>query len=273
MDLNKELEEFNSTLREIEVQKARLKISILLMPFIIGIFLFFITRNRIKTLTVLRDETLQDLECRVTESVREAESLLAQIEDSDTNLPHFKRSDYEKCLSGYLCAYEPIRERSDLFPDTFNHHVNECLSRIEEIERQVRAFNAQFVERLLQDSEYRVDRIIQEAGSLLAQIKARDTYLTYVMLSEYEETVSEQLQICDQILTWSDIFPDAFVRKAEAARLRVMEIQRYIREFNDHFVERRLREYDYLFHRRQVNFESWLSSTLFLTITHKNSTL
>lgn len=27
------------------------------------------------------------------------------------------------------------------------------------------------------------------------------------------------------------------------------------------------------FHRRQVNFESWLSSTLFLTITHKNSTL
>jgi DNA helicase-4 len=249
MDLNKELEEFNSTLREIEVQNARLKISILLIPFIIGIFWFFIIRNRIKTLTVLRDKTLQDLECRVTESVREAELLLAQIEGSDTNLPYFKRSDYEKCLSGYLCAYEPIRERSDLFPDAFNHRVNECLSRIEGIEQQVRLINAQFVERLLQDSERRVDKIILEMGSLLAQIKARDTYLTYVMLSDYERILSEQLQTCDHILTWSDLFSDTFVRKTEAARLWVMEIQKYIREFNTHFVERRLQEYDYLFEK------------------------
>ena len=247
MDLNTELEEFNSILREIEVQHARLKISVLLIPFIIGIFLYLITRNRIKTLTVLRDETLQDLECRVTESIREAESLLAQMKGCDTNLPYFKRSDYEKYLSGYLCAYEPIRERSDLFPDAFNLRVNECLSRIGEIERQVRVLNAQFVERLLQDSEYRVDRIIQEAGSLLAQIKARDTYLTYVTLSEYEGILSTQLQICDHILTWSDLFPDTFVRKAEATRLRVMDIQKYIREFNTHFIKRRLQEYDYLF--------------------------
>jgi hypothetical protein len=249
MDLNTELEDFNSTLREIKVQHARLKISILLIPFIIGIFLYLGTRNRIKTLTVRRDETLQDLECRVTESAREAESLLAQVKGCDTNLPYFKRSDYEKCLSGYLCAYEPIRERSDLFPDAFNHRVNECLSRIEEIEQQVRLLNAQFVERLLQDSERRVDRILQEAESLLAQIKARDTYLTYTMLSEYEGILSEHLQTCDHILTWSDLFPDTFVRKAEAARLRVMGIQRYIREFNDLFVERRLQEYDYLFRK------------------------
>lgn len=249
MDLNTELEDFNSTLREIKVQHARLKISILLIPFIIGIFLFLITRNRIKTLTVRRDETLQDLECRVTESAREAESLLAQVKGCDTNLPYFKRSDYEKCLSGYLCAYEPIRERSDLFPDAFNHRVHECLSRIEEIEQQVRLLNAQFVERLLQDSEHHVERIIQEVGSLLAQIKARDTYLTYTMLSEYEGFLSKQLQTCDHILTWSDLLPDAFVRKAEAARLRVMGIQKYIREFNDHFVERRLQEYDYLFRK------------------------
>jgi len=249
MDLNAELEEFNSTLREIEVQHARLKISVLLIPFIIGIFLFFITRNRIKTLTALRDETLQDLECRVTESVREAESLLAQIKDCDTNSLYFKRSDSENYLFGCLCAYEPIRERSDLFPDAFNHRVNECLSRIEEIDRQVRELNAQFVERLLQDSEHRVDRILLEAESLLAQIEARDTYLTYIVLSEYESILSGHLQLCDRIQTWSDLFPAAFVRKAEAARLRVMEIQRYIREFNDHFVERRLREYDYLFRK------------------------
>jgi len=247
MDLNAELEEFNSTLREIEVQHARLKISVLLIPFIIGIFLFFITRNRIKTLTALRDETLQDLECRVTESVREAESLLAQIKDCDTNSLYFKRSDSENYLFGCLCAYEPIRERSDLFPDAFNHRVNECLSRIEEIDRQVRELNAQFVERLLQDSEHRVDRILLEAESLLAQIEARDTYLTYIVLSEYESILSGHLQLCDRIQTWSDLFPAAFVRKAEAARLRVMEIQKYIREFNAHFIKRRLQEYDYLF--------------------------
>ena len=247
MDLNKELEEFNSTLCEIEVQRAQLKTSVLLIPLIIGIFLFFITRNRIKTLKTLHDATLQDLECRVTESVREAELLLAQIEGSDTNLPYFKRSDYEKCLSGYLCAYEPIRERSDLFPDAFNHRVNECLSRIEGIEQQVRLINAQFVERLLQDSERRVDKIILEMGSLLAQIKARDTYLTYVMLSDYERILSEQLQTCDHILTWSDLFPDTFVRKAEAVRLRVIEVQNYIRGFNTHFINRRLQEYEYLF--------------------------
>jgi len=247
MDLNKELEEFNSTLREIEVQKARLKISILLMPFIIGIFLFLITRDRIKTLTVLRDKTLQDLEHQVAEGVREAELLLAQIKDCNTDLSFFKRSDHEKYFSGYLYAYEPIRERSDLFPDAFNLRVDECLSRIEEIGRQIRVLNAQFVERLLQDSEHRIDRIILETGSLLAQIKTRDTYLTYVMLTEYEGILSEHLQTCDRILTWDDLVPDTFVRKVEATRLRVLKVQRYIQEFNNHFVERRMQEYDYLF--------------------------
>ncbi len=232
MDLTTELEEFNSILHEIEVQHTRLKVSILLIPFIVGIFLFLITRDRIKTLTVLRDEALQDLDRQVAEGVREAELLLARIEDCNTDLPYFKRSDYEKYFSGYLYTYEPIRERSDLFPDAFNLRVDECLSRIEEIEQQIRVLNAQFIERLLQDSEHRVDRIILETGSLLAQIKTRDTYLTYVMLTEYEGILSEHLQTCDHILTWDDLVPDTFVRKVEATRLRVLKVQEYIREFN-----------------------------------------
>ncbi len=154
MSINEDFEDFASTLREIEVQRARLKTSVLLIPLIIGIFRYFTIKERLEKLLALRDEKLQNLERQIPGSVRDAESLLAHIKARDTYLTYTMLSEYETILSRHLQIYDFLLMERDLLPDTFIRTVETCRSRVTEIQRCIQEYNARFVERRLQEYDY-----------------------------------------------------------------------------------------------------------------------
>jgi DNA helicase IV len=154
MDIQSESDRLQKILKEINRNSNFKNLSVLLAPFIIGIFLYIHFENKLKDLQKQKSDIIVSLITSLSEHVKYAISRVAEVNKNDTYLIYQNQFEINSNLDRGLKVINDLISIKNLLPEDFNKIIITSQSKISEIQKQIINYNGQFVENRIMEYDY-----------------------------------------------------------------------------------------------------------------------
>lgn len=154
MDIQSESKELQKTLGDIDSNNSLRIISLLLIPFIIGIFLYIHFNNKVKELEKKKSDILISLIKSASSQVIYTQSIIEKIQNNDTYLTYQEHQEINNNLWPSLKVINDLVSIKNLLPTNVNLVFAESQNKIIEIQKQINDYNEQFVARRIKEYDY-----------------------------------------------------------------------------------------------------------------------
>src|SRR5271157_2538893 len=154
MDIQSESKDLHKILGQINNYNSLRTLSIILIPIIIGIFLYIHCNNKLKELEKQKSNILINIIKLVADQAKYAKSAVDEIREKDTYLIFQNQKKINDNLDIGLKIINEILSFKILLPDNIHSAITDSQLKLIDIQKQVNDFNEQFVDRRINEYDY-----------------------------------------------------------------------------------------------------------------------
>ncbi len=236
-----EVKKLEEIISEIEKQKSFRIFGYLLIPVILGFFVLKKINENIFILTKKKDELTQKVRNEIEASNYQLKNNLKHLNDADTFLIYSVRADLLGKLEDFRNILHCLKSKNENFEKSFNDIIETSISEVIASKITIDNFNKELIERRKKEYEF-----------LLKHLNDADTFLIYSVRADLLGKLEDFRNILHCLKSKNENFEKSFNDLIETSINEVMSYKITIENFNKELIERRKKEYEFLFNKSTV---------------------
>ncbi len=237
----REIQKLGEIISEIEKQKSYRIFGYLLIPIILGFFVLKNINENIFILTKRRDELTHKVISEIETSNQQLKNNLKYLKDADTFLIYSVRADLLGKLEDYGSILHYLKLKNENFEKSFNDLIETSINEVMSYKITIENFNKELIE-----------TSNQQFKNNLKHLKDADTFLIYSVRADLLGKLEDFRNILHYLKSKNENFEKSFNDLIETSINEVMSYKITIENFNKELIERRKKEYEFLFNKSTV---------------------
>ncbi|MCX9026014.1 MAG: UvrD-helicase domain-containing protein [Candidatus Methanoperedens sp.] len=236
-----EVQKLGEIISDIEKQKSYRIFGYLLIPIILGFFVLKNINENIFILTKRRDELTYKVINEIETSNQQLKNNLKHLKDADTFLIYSVRADLLGKLEDLRNSLHCLKLKNEKFEKYFNDLIETSINEVMSYKITIENFNKELIERRKKEYEF-----------LLKHLKDADTFLIYSVRADLLSKLEDFRNTLHHLKSKNEKFEKYFNDFIETSINEVIAFKITIDNFNKELVERRKKEYEFLFNKSTV---------------------